>query len=188
MAGWVRTLSVEQEWETHDEDMKTLFRCESRVSRWRKFECRRGSWWIDFVHGGWGEFSIDRSIQSFDKQEEGGRIYSSFWDEMRRFYWMVVRRVEGRWLFNIEKIFNTSSADRIAGESPFTFVFKSGSISGLWSDQRKKIKVQIEIWNSRIRATCFILILMKRGKWWRDMKKYIYIFETRNEFKSISVN
>lgn len=44
------------------------------------------------MHGGWGEFSIDRSIQSFDKQEEGGKIYSSFWDEMRRFYWMVVRR------------------------------------------------------------------------------------------------
>lgn len=118
--------------------------------------------------------SIDRSKVSI--KEEGGRIYSSFWGEMRRFYWMVVRRVEGRWLFNIEKIFNTSSADRIAGESPFTFVFKSGSISGLWSDQRKKIKVQIEIWNSRIRATCFILILMKRGKWWRDMKKYIYIW------------
>lgn len=187
MAGWVRTLSVEQEWETHDEDMKTLFRCESRVSRWRKFECRRGSWWIDFVHGGWGEFSIDRSIQSFDKQEEGGRIYSSFWDEMRRFYWMVVRRMEGRWLFNIEKIFNTSSADRIAGESPFTFVFKRFNFGVM---KRSKKENKGSNWNLKF-ADSRYLFYIDINETWKMVARYeeIYIYLKRvmnlNPFRSI---
>lgn len=51
-----------------------------------------------------------------------------------------------------------------------------------------KIKLQIEIWNSRIRAACFILILMKRGEWWRDIKEYVYIYifvTNLNPFRSI---
>lgn len=147
----------------HEGGVKTLFRWESRVPRWRKFECRRGSWWIDFVHGMGRIFdrSTDRSIRSFGKQ--GGRIYcSSFWDETRRFDWMVVRRGRERDDCLISRKILTR--DRLTESQESCIHFHIQKRVQFRVIKRMKIKLQIEIWNSRIRAACFILILMKRGE------------------------
>lgn len=138
------------------------------------------------LYTGWDEFSIDPPIDRSEVSvnREGEFIVPRF--GMRRggsIGWLF----EGGWLFNIEKNFNTGSADRIAGICIHFHIQKRFNFRVIKSERRMKIKFQIEIWNSRIRAACFILILMKRGKWWRDMKEYVYIY-IRNEFKSISVN
>lgn len=130
--------------------------------------------------------SIDRSIPSKQGEWENLLVVLG-WDAAVRSDGCWKER-EGRWLFNIEKIFNTRSADRIAGESPFTFIFKSGSISGVMKRSKKENKGLN--WNLKFADSRYLFYIDINETWKmvaRYEEIYIYIFRVMNlnSFRSI---